>query len=69
MVEDSTWYIMDIVISADHHVKEKEEEKIYMYMAAELRRQLRVEIVIVRTNFGALMIAPSQLPECPKNWK
>ena len=35
---------MDLSISVDHHVKGKEEEKIYkyMYLAAEIREQFRL---------------------------
>ena len=40
----------------DHHVKEKEEEKIdkYMDLAAEVRRQFRVKTVIIPIFLGAL---------------
>ena len=42
---------MDFAIPMDHHVKEKEEGKINIYMdlAAEVRRQFRVKTVIVPT--------------------
>ena len=40
----------------DHHVKEKEEKKVHMYMdlAAEVRRQFSVKTVIVPIVLGAL---------------
>ena len=44
MIQDNRRYIMDLSISVDHHVKGKEEEKIYkyMYLAAEIREQFRL---------------------------
>ena len=38
--EENTWFIADFAIPIDHHVKEKEEEKIdeYMDLVAEVRR-------------------------------
>ena len=67
VIEDNTWCIMGFVISIDHHVKEKEEGKIYkyMYLAAEIRRQFRLKIVIVLTILGALGRVPAKLPESP----
>ena len=49
----------------DHHVKEKEEEKIdkYMDLAAEVRRQFRVKTVIVPIVLGALGTVPGKLSE------
>ena len=44
----------DFSILMDHHVTEKEEKKIdkYMDLAAEVRRQFRVETVIVPIALG-----------------
>ena len=52
--EENTWYIFDFSILMDHHVTEKEEKKIdkYMDLAAEVRRQFRVETVIVPIALG-----------------
>ena len=38
--EENTWYIVDFAVSMDHHLKEKEEEKIdnYVDLAVEIRR-------------------------------
>ena len=46
---ESTWHIVHFAIPMDHHVKEKEEEKIdkYIDLAAEVRTQFRVKTVIV----------------------
>ena len=54
---------MDFAILMDHHVKEKEVEKIdkYMDLAAEIRRQLRVKAVIVPIVLGALGTVPAKL--------
>ena len=54
---------MDFAIPMDHHVKEKEEEKIdkYMDLAAEVRRQFRVKTVIVPIVLGALGTVPAKL--------
>ena len=54
---------MDFAIPMDHHVKEKEEEKIdkYMDLAAEFRRQFRVKTVIVPIVLGALGTVPAKL--------
>ena len=59
--EKNTWYVMDFAIPADHHVKEKEEEKTdkYMDLTAEVRRQFRVKAVIL----GALGTVPAKLSE------
>ena len=35
--EENTWYIVDFAIPMDHHVKEKEEEKIEKYMVWQMR--------------------------------
>ena len=61
--EENTWYIVDFAIPMDHHVKEKEEEKIdkYMDLAAEVRRQFRVKTVIVPIVLGALGTVPAKL--------
>ena len=47
--EENSWYIVDFAIPMDHHVKEKEEEKIdkYMDLASEVRREFRVKTLIV----------------------
>ena len=52
----------------DHHVKEKEEEKIdkYMDLAAEVRRQFRVKTVIVPIVLGALGTVPEKLSKSLK---
>ena len=49
--EENTWYIVDSAIPMDHHVKEKEKEKIdkYMDLADEVRIQCRVKTVISYT--------------------
>ena len=54
---------MDFAILMDHHVKEKEVEKIdkYMDLAAEIRRQFRVKAVIVPIVLGALGTVPAKL--------
>ena len=54
---------MDFAILMDHHVKEKEVEKIdkYMDLAAEIRRQFRVMAVIVPIVLGALGTVPAKL--------
>ena len=56
---------MDFAIPMDHHVKEKEEEKIEkcMDLAAEVRRQFRVKTVIVPIFLGALGTAPAKIPK------
>ena len=61
--EENTWYIVDFAIPMDHHVKEKEEEKIdkYMDLAAEVRRQFRVKTVIIPIVLGALGTVPAKL--------
>ena len=61
--EENTWYIVDFAIPMDHHVKEKEEEKIdkYMDLAAEVRRQFRVKTVILPIVLGALGTVPAKL--------
>ena len=66
--EEKTWYIVDFAISMDHHVKEKEEEKVdkYIDLAAEVRRQFRVKIVIVPIALGALGTIPAKLSESLK---
>ena len=60
---ENTWYIVDFAIPKDHHVKEKEEEKIdkYMDLAAEVRMQFRVKTVIVLIVLGALGTVPAKL--------
>ena len=52
--KENTWYIFDFSILMDHHIKEKEEKKIdkYMGLAAEVRRQFRVETVIASIALG-----------------
>ena len=52
-------------ISMDHHVKEKEEEKIdkYIDLAAEFGRQFKVKTVIVPIALGALKTVPAKLLE------
>ena len=54
---------MDFAIPMDHHVKEKEEEKIdkYMYLTAEVRRQFSVKTLIVPIVLGALGTVPAKL--------
>ena len=66
--EENMWYIVDFAIPMDHHVKEKEEEKIdkYMDLAAEFRRKFRVKTVIVPIVLGALETVPRKRS---KNWK
>ena len=66
--EESTWYTVNFAISMDHHVKEKEEEKIdkYMGLTAEARRQLRVKTVVVRNVLGALGTVPAKLSGSPE---
>ena len=61
--EENSWYIVDFAIPMDHHVKEKEEEKIdkYMELASEVRRQYRVKTVIVPIALGALGTVPAKL--------
>ena len=56
------WYTVDFAIPMDHHVKEKEEEKLnkYMDLAAEVRRQFRVKTVIVPIVFGSFGDTPSK---------
>ena len=60
--EESTWYIVDFAIPMDHHVKEKEEEKIekYMGLAAEVIKQFRVKTVIVPIVLGTLETIPAK---------
>ena len=47
----------------DHHVKEKEEEKIdkYMDLVVEVRRQFTVKTVIVPIFLGVLETVPAKL--------
>ena len=61
--EENTWHIVDFAIPMDHHVKEKEEEKIdrYMDLAAEVRRQFREKTVIVPIVLAALGTVPVKL--------
>ena len=49
----------------DHHVKEKEEEKInkYMDLLADVRKQFRVKTVIVQILFGDLGTVPAESSE------
>ena len=49
----------------DHHVKEKEEQKIdkYMDLTAEVRRQFRVKTVIIPIVLGAFETVPAKLSE------
>ena len=66
--EENTWYIVDLAIPTDHHVKEKEEEKIdkYMDLTAEVRRQYRVKTVIeaiVLRDLGTVLAKLSKLLE------
>ena len=62
---ENTWYIVDFAIPMDHHVKEKDEEKIdqYMDLTDEVRRQFRVKTVIVPIFLGALGTAPAKIPK------
>ena len=55
----------------DHHVKEKEEEKIgkYMDLAAQFRRQFRVKTTIVPIVLGALEAVPAKLSKSLQKWK
>ena len=66
--DESMWYIVDFLISMDHHVKEKEEENIdkYMDLAAEVRRQFWMKTVIVPIVLGALGTVPTKLSELLK---
>ena len=52
--EENMWHIVDFVILMDHHVKQKEEEKIdkHMDLAAEVRRQFRVNTTNCFGSFG-----------------
>ena len=69
--EMNTWYIVDFAIPMDHHVKEKEEGKTwiwhgfgkYMDLATEVRRQFRVKTVISPIVLGALGTVPTKLSE------
>ena len=49
----------------DHHVKEKEEQKIdkYMDLTAEVRRQFRVKTLIIPIVLGAFETVPAKLSE------
>ena len=49
----------------DHHVKEKEEQKIdkYMDLTAEVRRHFRVKTVIIPIVLGAFETVPAKLSE------
>ena len=75
--EENTWYVVDFAIPMDHHVKEKEEEKIdkQMDLASEVRRQFRIKTVIVPIVLAALGTVPPTLSESLKkleikdNWK
>ena len=59
------WYIVDFAIPMDHHIKEKVDEKIdkYMDLAAEVRRQLRVNTVSVTIVLRPLGTVPAKLSE------
>ena len=63
--EENRWYNVDFAIPVDHHVKEKEEEKIekYMNLPAEFRRPFNVKTVIVPIVSGALGTVPAKLSE------
>ena len=54
---------MDFAIPMDHHVKEKDEEKIdkYMDLVVEVRRQFTVKTVIVPIVFVVLETVPAKL--------
>ena len=67
--EEKTWYIVDFAIPMDHHVKEKEGEKIdkYMDLAAEVRSQFRVKTVIVPIVLGAQGTVPAKLSKSFEN--
>ena len=62
---------MDFAIPMDHHVKEKEEEKIgkYMDLAAQFSRQFRVKTTIVPIVLGALEAVPAKLSKSLQKWK
>ena len=62
------WYIVDFATPMDHHVKEREEEKIdkYMDLDAEVRRQFRVNTVIVAIVLGVLGTVPAKASESLK---
>ena len=64
--EENTCYIVDFAIPMNHHVKEKEKEKIdkYMDLAAEVRRQFRVKTVIVPIVLGALETTEQNYQNC-----
>ena len=66
--EENTWYIVSFAIPVDHHVKEKEEEKIdkYMDLAVDVRRQFRVQTMIVSIVLGAFGTVPAKLSESLK---
>ena len=66
--EENMWYIVDFAIPMDHHVKEKEEEKIdkYMDLVVEVRIQFRVKTVILPIVLGALGTVPVKLSETLK---
>ena len=63
--EENTWYTVDFAIPIDHHVKEKEDEKIdkYIDLIVEVRRQFRVKTVIVPIVLEALRTVPAKLSE------
>ena len=63
--EENTWYIVGFTIPMDHHVKEKEEEKIdkYMDLEADVKTQFRVKAVIVPIVLGDLGTIPAKLSE------
>ena len=56
------------LIPMDHHVKEKEEEKInkYMDLTVEVNRQFRVKTVIAPIVLGALGTVPAKPSESLK---
>ena len=62
--EENTWYIVDFAIPMDHHVKEKEEEKISTWIwQLRLEGNLGVKTVIVPIVLRALGTAPAILSE------
>ena len=63
--EENKWYIVVFAIPMDHHVKEKEEEKIdkCMDLVTEVRMQFTVKTVIVPIVLRSLGTVPAKLLE------
>ena len=61
---------MDFAVAADHEVKIKEDEKRdkYLDLARELKKLLKMIVMVIRTVTGTIGMVPKDL-ESIGNWK